>query len=67
MIRPVLISNIRSHVGLFFSLLVDGGGSGDADALENVLSHFVQNGVLVGLAAPQYLQYFSSSISYPPP
>jgi hypothetical protein len=67
MISPALISSIRSQMGLFFSLVADGGGSGDADALKNVLPHFVQNEVLVGLAAPQYLQYFSSSISYPPP
>jgi hypothetical protein len=62
MIRPALISSIRSHLGLSFSLVAEGGGSGDADALANSLLHFVQNDVLVGLAAPQYLQYFCSSI-----
>jgi hypothetical protein len=67
MISPALISSIRSQMGLFFSLVADGGGSGDADALANALPHFVQNEILEGLAAPQYLQYFSSSILYPPP
>jgi hypothetical protein len=49
-------------MGLSFSLVADGGGSGDADALANALPHFVQNEVLVGLATPQYLQYFCSFI-----
>jgi hypothetical protein len=40
-------------MGLFFSLVADSVGSGDADALANALPHFVQNEVLVGLAAPQ--------------
>jgi hypothetical protein len=31
MIRPAPISSIRSHIGLFFSLVTDGGGSGDLD------------------------------------
>jgi hypothetical protein len=47
-------------------LVVDSGGCGDADALENALPHFVQNEVLVGLAALQYLQYFCSSICVSP-
>ena len=62
MIRPTPISSIRSYVGLFFSLVVDGGGSGDADAQANALPHFEQNEVLVGLAAPQYLQNVCSVI-----
>jgi hypothetical protein len=56
--RPALISSIRSHMRLFFSLVVEGGCRDDADSQANASLHFVQNEVLVGLAARQYLKYF---------
>jgi hypothetical protein len=43
---------------LLFSLVIDGGGRGDADAQPNASPHFVKNVVLVGLAARQYLKHF---------
>jgi hypothetical protein len=54
-------------MGLSFSLVADGGSSGDADALANALLHFVQNEVLVGLAAPQYFSIFAPPFAYPSP
>ena len=49
-------------MGLFFSLVADSVGSGDADALANALPHFVQNKGAGEVAAPQYIQYSCSSI-----